>query len=376
VRSTAADTPTPELSELTATNSPTVRAFRPATSESHRELDRVSRRLVQDLHTADPRIFWADLLTCAFVGWVAFAVAIRATLWSFAMLGAVLIAAAALYRGLCFVHEITHIRQRALPGFETAWNLLFGVGLLLPSVTYVGVHLSHHAPAQYGTQEDPEYLPLARSRAMLVSFAIQSSFLLPLLLVLRFALLSPFGWLSPWIRHRLDTHASSFAMNPAYRRSMTPESSTRLRRWEVVLFAFVVFTVVLLSRGVLPVRTLLVWYVVLMIVSLVNTLRVLGAHQYESDGTPGDRTWQLIDSIDTPGPFWTALWAPVGLRYHALHHYFPGIPYHNLGEAYRRIVGTAGRAPATYQQSTSSSLRRSLSALYRKAAQASLPHQS
>jgi len=30
-------------------------------------------------------------------------------------------------------------------------------------------------------------------------------------------------------------------------------------------------------------------------------------------------------------------WAPVGLRYHALHHYFPGIPYHNLGFAYQRL---------------------------------------
>ena len=31
------------------------------------------------------------------------------------------------------------------------------------------------------------------------------------------------------------------------------------------------------------------------------------------------------------------LWAPVGLRYHALHHLLPGVPYHHLGEAHRRI---------------------------------------
>ena len=78
----------------------------------------------------------------------------------------------------------------------------------------------------------------------------------------------------------------------------------------------------------------------LALVSLVNTLRVLGAHAYELDGAPRDRRGQLADSLDTPGGPWTELWAPVGLRYHALHHYFPGIPYHNLGVAYRRIVET------------------------------------
>jgi len=75
---------------------------------------------------------------------------------------------------------------------------------------------------------------------------------------------------------------------------------------------------------------------------------------------------QLEDSIDTPGAFWTELWAPVGLRYHALHHFFPGIPYHNLGIAYRRIVAAVPQ-DSLFLQSTSPSLGRSLSELLRKA---------
>jgi fatty acid desaturase len=32
------------------------------------------------------------------------------------------------------------------------------------------------------------------------------------------------------------------------------------------------------------------------------------------------------------------LWAPLGQRYHALHHVFPSIPYHWLGVAHRRLM--------------------------------------
>jgi fatty acid desaturase len=107
------------------------------------------------------------------------------------------------------------------------------------------------------------------------------------------------------------------------------------------------------------------WYVVVALISLINTLRTLGAHAYESDGEPLSREEQLEDSIDTPGPRWSILWAPVGLRFHALHHYFPGIPYHNLAEAYRRL--TAGLpAEAPIHSVRSPGLWHSLAALYRR----------
>ena len=98
------------------------------------------------------------------------------------------------------------------------------------------------------------------------------------------------------------------------------------------------------------------------VASFINTLRTLAAHRYEGEGNPVDRNGQLRDSIDTPGRFWTELWAPVGLRYHALHHYFPGIPYHNLGEAHRRLVN-ALPAGSVYRASASPGLLASLTAL-------------
>lgn len=52
-------------------------------------------------------------------------------------------------------------------------------------------------------------------------------------------------------------------------------------------------------------------------------------------------TAQYLDSVNVPPPGWIApLWAPVGLRYHALHHLLPGLPYHNMGKAHARL--TAG----------------------------------
>jgi hypothetical protein len=56
-------------------------------------------------------------------------------------------------------------------------------------------------------------------------------------------------------------------------------------------------------------------------------------------------------------------WAPVGLRYHALHDYFPGIPYHNLGLAYQRLITSLPEA-AGYQEITSPGLPWLLRRLY------------
>ncbi len=334
------------------------------------DLDGVTRSVVADLHTPTPALFWLDLVVSAALGWGAFAVAVASAPWSAASLLAALLAGFALYRGVCFTHELAHLRRRALPGFETAWNLLFGVPLMLPSFTYLGVHQSHHSLSTYGTKDDPEYLPFANSRRLMIAFGIQSSLLLPLLLVIRFLALAPIALLSPSFHRWLETHASSFAMNPEYRRQVSPEMRQKMRRWEIAVLIVWSVALLLASRGVLPLRTFLVWFAILVFVSTLNTVRVLGAHEYETDGAARSRHGQLLDSIDTPGGPWTELWAPVGLRYHALHHYFPGIPYHNLGIAYRRLVA---KLPddSPYRDSTSPSLPRSLQVLYLKAKQRS-----
>ena len=339
----------------------------PTGAATDRRGELIAHRIVADLHTPRPAVYWTDLVASAVVGWAAFAVAVEsASPWTTA--GAVLLSALALYRGLCFTHEITHLRRRSVPGFETAWNLLLGVPLLLPTFTYIGVHQSHHSLATYGTDDDPEYLPFRRSRRLIVGFSIQASLIVPVLLLIRFLILAPVGLVSPSVHRWLEVHASSFAMNPKYRRVVTPTIARKMRIWEITILGVWASALAAVAGGLVPTRAVWVWIGVMVLVSFMNAMRVLGAHDYETEGLPRDREAQLADSIDTPGGPLTELWAPVGLRYHGLHHYFPGIPYHNLGRAYRRVLMILEQqSRELYRESTSPSLRHSISTLYRQA---------
>ncbi|MGQ2934398.1 MAG: fatty acid desaturase, partial [Sphingopyxis sp.] len=82
---------------------------------------RAASELTRDLVQPSARIYWTDMLASAFVGYAGIAAAILApsTAW---MLVAALISVVALYRAGSFNHELTHIRQNALPGFRLGWN--------------------------------------------------------------------------------------------------------------------------------------------------------------------------------------------------------------------------------------------------------------
>ncbi len=329
------------------------------------ELDDLQmRHLVRDLHRANAAIYWSDLIFTAVLGWSSFALAVVLVPFSWGMLAATVVAIFSLYRALCFIHEISHQNHRTLPRFEAVWNLLVGYPLLMPSFAYAGVHNDHHKISTYGTSEDPEYLPFARSSRLTVLFALES-LLIPAALLVRFLILTPIGFLSPRFQTWLVVHASSLTINVRYQRSVTVELLNKVRRHSAGILLMWAAAIGFALGGLVPWRVFALWFVVTAIASFVNTMRTLGAHAYESSGDPLDRAGQLLDSIDTPGKFWTELWAPVGLRYHALHHYFPGIPYHSLPEAYRRFVSTVPMSTA-YRKMSSPSLPHSLRSLYRK----------
>jgi hypothetical protein len=61
--------------------------------------------------------------------------------------------------------------------------------------------------------------------------------------------------------------------------------------------------------------------------AVLNQIRTLVAHLWENEGDAMTVTGQYLDSVNVPPPALLApLWAPVGLRYHALHHLLPRCP--------------------------------------------------
>jgi fatty acid desaturase len=300
---------------------------------------RAAAELTRELNTASPRIYWVDMLGSAALGYAALATAILAVSPLLAVAAAI-IAILALYRAGSFIHELTHIHRTALPGFRLAWNALVGVPLLIPSFLYEGVHTLHHARTRYGTVDDPEYLPLALMKPWTLPLFLVASTLAPVALLFRFAVLTPLSMVVPPLRTIVVERFSGLQINPRFRRRPAEGDLRRNWAWQEAgasLWSIVLLALVL--TGVLPLRAFAIFLAVASGTMLLNQVRTLVAHLWENDGEAMTVTAQYLDSVNVPPPgTLPALWAPVGLRYHALHHLVPSLPYHALGEAHRRLV--------------------------------------
>lgn len=302
---------------------------------------RAARDLTKDIAAASPAIYWSDMLLSAATGYAALAGAILvdSTLLAVA-LG--LVSALALYRALLFIHELSHIHRDALPGFRTAWNLLVGIPLLTPSFMYEGVHTLHHKRTQYGTVEDPEYLPLALMKPWSLPLFVLVALLAPAALLFRFAVLVPLGALIPAIRSLTWQRFSALSINPRFRRRR-PEGELRARVLRQEAGGFLWSWLLIGSVFALGWKPLLIALAVVSVTAVLNQLRTLVAHLWENEGEPMTVTAQFLDSVNVPPPGAIAeIWAPVGLRYHALHHLMPSMPYHSLPEAHRRLRDNLG----------------------------------
>ncbi|MEY4500758.1 MAG: hypothetical protein RIS52_648 [Pseudomonadota bacterium] len=299
---------------------------------------RAASELTRDLVAPRPAVYWADFLGSAFVGYAALYGAIAiGTIWL--ALGAALVSILALYRAGSFIHEVTHIKHSAVPGFRLGFNVVVGIPLLVPSFMYEGVHSLHHARMRYGTVDDPEYLPLALMKPWTVPLFVAVSSLAPIALLFRYGVLTPLSLLIPPLRTVVVERYSGLVINPQFRRR--PAEGALRRIWKVqeaaaCLWALALVTMV--ATGVFPIRAFLIALGITSGTLVLNQVRTLVAHLWENDGGVITTTAQFLDSVNVPPPNrLSGLWAPVGLRYHATHHLLPGLPYHALGEAHRRL---------------------------------------
>ncbi len=296
------------------------------------------RKLVGDLFDHRAGIYWADLLICLTIGYGSAAWYLASPAFSLQQIVALVIASFALFRAGSFIHEITHLRSSQMRWFTIGWNILCGIPMLMPSFFYTN-HIDHHKTDRYGTQHDGEYLPLGTSPTWHIVAFLAQALVLPLYVFTRF-LLSPLTFITPGVRQWTLERTSSFVMN--FKHRLTVPANAPRKVWaavELACFVRAAGMLAVIAIGIYDWTRIVQLYVIAVAVLGLNYNRNLVAHHYRNRGAKMSHLGQLEDSVNITGtPIVTELFFPLGLRYHALHHLFPALPYHNLARAHRRLV--------------------------------------
>lgn len=336
---------------------------RPATTLSARE----AKSLVDDLFSLKPVIFWIDLLLSAIVAYACVALYIVAPAFSLPQIAAFGIAGIALFRITTFMHEIVHMRKDRMRGFKIVWNIIVGIPLLTPSLFYTS-HADHHSNRHYGTPADGEYLPFGATPPVAIIRFLVMIPLIPVLAVVRALLLVPLSLVLPKLRYWLLERASAAVISPTYRRRHVPKIWDPL--WlaaDLGCLTYAGSIVALTINGTIPPSTIGMLYLLILYAIGLNWMRTLAAHRYRNTGNEISHADQVLDSINITGqPILTELLYPVGLRYHALHHLLPSLPYHALGRAHRRLMAVLP-VDSPYRQTSCSSTAQALRQLWHDA---------
>jgi fatty acid desaturase len=338
-----------------------------------------ARGYVRDLFAPREWIYWVDFLTTILVGHAMYG-ATRLLyeihlepLWLRLAIQAVTFTLTCIcyYRGVMFVHELVHLPEKRFRAFRIVWNLLCGIPFLVPSFTYYP-HLDHHRRKKFGTEHDGEYLPLARMSPGWILLYLSQCLWAPPLAVIRFGILTPLTWLSPALRRFIYQRASSLVMDPTYLRPLPTAAAKRIIFVQelgcfLFLAACAIVPPLFLNRW--PIPFVIQAYAIAVVLVFLNAVRTLAAHRWWSDGEEGTFIDQMLDSVTLDNDSLGAvLINPVGLRYHATHHLFPSLPYHNMRAAHKRLMEKLP-ADSPYRLTVGTSVWATIADLWRRAAE-------
>jgi fatty acid desaturase len=323
---------------------------------------RFVQRLVDDLRTPKASIFFGDLIASAGLGWLLFANALGP--WNGFFRGmSFVVAALLLYRALAFIHELFH--QQSMAKFRFVWHVLAGVPLLIPFLLYLPIHQNHHSSKAYGTKEDGEYEHFKGRARLAIAKLFALNLALPLALWVRFALLTPLAVLHSPIRTQMIPEFVHLALRLPFRAADIKESSRAEAfaiEWMCAVFSWGLVCLCVLGYG----EVVLLWAALVILIATLNTIRTLGATHLYVEGAEGrNAREQMLDStnLDSRSPL-ALLLCPVGLRFHALHHIAPYLPYHALPEAHHRLMQALPQG-SEYHQLTVPSFSQGLQRLWR-----------
>ncbi|MEQ1828259.1 MAG: fatty acid desaturase [Pirellula sp.] len=320
-----------------------------ANIESPRFSMKQAKELVRDLHHPIAWVYWTDFLGSILIGHTLFALNVNSDAWLQGPLAFVWSVRTALFLGTVFLflrsamftHELVHLPKQGWNAFRIAWNVLCGIPFMIPSFTYYP-HIDHHRRKSYGTEDDAEYLNLSHQPPISIVVYLLGTLITPFVGLIRFGVMSPIAWVFPQVRKWTFKHASTMVMDITYERPEGTDRVYRIMLMQEIGCFFVCVGIVLHAPFVAQTWLDPLWihaYLVSVSLLMLNNLRTLGAHRWTGTGAELTMEQQLLDSCDYPSRPWiTELWGPTGTRYHATHHLFPSLPYHNLGIAHRRLM--------------------------------------
>ena len=299
---------------------------------------------VQDANTdffrVSPVRYWFDFLLSLTLAYTAAIIYLDFPIGSWQQIVAYPIATFWLYRLGSLVHEVCHLGHHEMRAFKVTWNLLAGVMTFMPSPFFTRHHRDHHSQKMYGTPEDPEYVVNIFKPGSVLSIVgyglVVAAF--PIVVFLRF-FLAPLTFLHPKLREWALTRASSLTMNWRYERKINDFDRWAITWVEVLCFLRAVAIPAAVLLGATHWTRLPLLYALGLSTLILNQMRLLADHHFETEGHEFTMEDHLFDSCNFTGrDFLTWLFFPFSIRYHALHHLFPTLPYHNLKACHNYLV--------------------------------------